>query len=492
MVKAVVGEDTRLTSIEDRLSHSAIPAEVGLVIGKLSSALDRGFVFDLIPTPSNDDEKPACSVLETRDDKKKPTKSKSQSSESSSLSIDSDWVAEHARQVSRMLLGGMKVVGIYVWASETAFKNSTMILCQAIKGVTDAIRHLDSSLDEALLIHICYSPRRWNCRTCLLSASITSSNLRPCDFKLGRVLSSLKRFRCSYSFNFRLPIYSEGESTAQTFTDILRKELAIHEKELKSAIAMVDGDLVHNDEPCNVDGEHEIELVFPFMKDIRVEASTAKNVTGILLFGGSISSYAYLNAKEPVSQAIADIRADIVRSLQSRLDIICDEAEQDLNPSDVGDNEDADEISKNSISKLMLNSSTKACNLCLPRRVLVPWLAGMYICDYLQPFESVEVVKERCIELMSMEHSSLEASKISEVETETSLLIAESMWDVISPASSASNLRLGGNMERTMREDESKRTTGDDSGNASKIPILVAIFVLLLSIILGFMLYQKD
>jgi hypothetical protein len=30
MVKAVVGEDTRLTSVEDRLSHSAIPAEVML------------------------------------------------------------------------------------------------------------------------------------------------------------------------------------------------------------------------------------------------------------------------------------------------------------------------------------------------------------------------------------------------------------------------------------------------------------------------------
>jgi len=69
------------------------------VIGKLSSVLDRGFVFDLIPTPSNDDGEPACAVLETKDDKRKPSKSKSQSSESSSLSIDSDWVAEHARQV---------------------------------------------------------------------------------------------------------------------------------------------------------------------------------------------------------------------------------------------------------------------------------------------------------------------------------------------------------------------------------------------------------
>lgn len=29
-----------------------------------------------------------------------------------------------------MLMGGVKVVGIYVWASDSSFKNSTMILCQ--------------------------------------------------------------------------------------------------------------------------------------------------------------------------------------------------------------------------------------------------------------------------------------------------------------------------------------------------------------------------
>lgn len=28
---------------------------------------------------------------------------------------------------------------------------------------------------------------------------------------------------------------------------------------------------VHNDEPCNTDSEHEIELLFPFMKDGRAE-----------------------------------------------------------------------------------------------------------------------------------------------------------------------------------------------------------------------------
>lgn len=51
-------------------------------------------------------------------------------------------------------------------------------------------------------------------------------------------------------------------------------------------------------------------------------------------------------------------QADIIRSLQSRLDIICDEAEQDLNPTDGGDNEDSDTVSKIPIAKLIFSSST--------------------------------------------------------------------------------------------------------------------------------------
>ena len=74
------------------------------MIGKLSSALDRGFVFDLVPTPFNDAGEPACSVAGTsKDENRKGTKSKPPAVDSSSLEIDKDWVAEHARQVSRSL-----------------------------------------------------------------------------------------------------------------------------------------------------------------------------------------------------------------------------------------------------------------------------------------------------------------------------------------------------------------------------------------------------
>lgn len=35
-------------------------------------------------------------------------------------------------KVSRMLVGGMKVIGVYVWVSDSAFKNSTVTLFQVI------------------------------------------------------------------------------------------------------------------------------------------------------------------------------------------------------------------------------------------------------------------------------------------------------------------------------------------------------------------------
>lgn len=80
---------------------------MGLVVGKLSPGLDRGFVYDLVPTPPTDDGRPPCSLPETvggsgRDDKKKGSKGgagRSPAEAAAPLIIDVDWVAEHARQV---------------------------------------------------------------------------------------------------------------------------------------------------------------------------------------------------------------------------------------------------------------------------------------------------------------------------------------------------------------------------------------------------------
>lgn len=488
MVKAVVGEESQLQLAEDRLSRSSEPAQVGLVIGKLNSALDRGFVFDLVPTPQNDAGQPACSVLEpAKDNKKKGSKSKSQTSDSSSnLAIDKDWVAEHARQVSRMMVGGIKVVGIYVWASEAAFKNSTMVLCQTVKGVAEAASTLEDDLDERLLIHICYSPRRWTCRNCTLSSNITSSSLRPCDFKMGRVLTSLQTFKCLYNFDLRLPIYQEKTSKSETLVDVLYNGISNYVKELRGAKAVIDGNLVVNDEACTTEGLHEVELLLPFMKDMYIEACSQKDVVGVVNFTGSLCSFSFLNSKEPISQAFADIKDDIIRSLRSRLDIICDEADEDPGPIDNGIKEAGNDLaSEKPVSQLVLHSLRKNCNLSLPRRVFVPWLAGTYICDYLQPSETLEVLKDHCVELMSMEAPN-DASKILEPEEEAIRVSTRSFWDVVLPYCSTSSSTQEKNMEITGKENSQK------TSKSPSLYFIAAVIILLLSVLVGFVFVRKS
>ncbi|XP_031377159.1 protein odr-4 homolog [Punica granatum] len=467
MVKAVVGEETQLKRVEDRLSQSSILSQVGLVIGKLSPSLDRGFVFDLVPTPPNDAGEPACSLLDPiRDDRKKGPKGKSQGgSDSSSLSVDKDWVAEHARQVSRMLVGGIKVVGVYIWVSDIAFKNSTMEICQTVKAVAEAA---PTEYNERLLIHICYSPRRWTCKNFSPSSNITSSSLRPCDFKMGKVLNSLQRFRSTYNFDIRLPVSQEIALNVRTLSNVLRRGISVIAKELKGAKALVDGNLVVADEPCTSDVFHDIELLLPFMKDACTEACVLENIVGVLKFSGSVSSFAFLTSKELISQAIADIKGDIIMSLQSRLDIICDEADADTDENESIDGVLPDKL----ISQADLQLLRKPSTLSFPQRVFAPWLAGTYICDYLQPSETLQVLKDHCAELLSVEVQT-DAFKILEPELEVSSEIAKSFWEAVTPSNSTSKSLV--------------KELSSNSTRSSSFSIIAAVIVLLLSILVGFL-----
>ncbi|CAJ1973973.1 unnamed protein product [Sphenostylis stenocarpa] len=496
MAKAVVGEETRLKLAEDRLSQSA----VGLLIGKFSSAVGRAFLFDLVPTPHNDSGEPACSLPEPDKKKGPKPKSKSEPADSSSLFIDKDWVAEHARQVSRMLVGGMKVVGLYAWVSDTAFKNSTIMLCQTVKVVADAAPVVAGDWDERLLLHICYSPRRWNCRNCSLSSNITSSSLRPCDFKTGKILTSLQTYKCMYNFNLRLPILRDSASKFQTLSDTLRHVISVHAKELSGAKALIDGKLVVESESYSSDGVHEVELLLPFLNNSSIEACSQGDVVGLLSFSGLICSFAYLNSKEPISQAVTDIKGDIIKSLQSRLDIICDEVDVDSgNNHDVG-SQASNEISvEKPVPQLVLRilrvilkrqSSAwgfclvrKGCSLPFPKRVFAPWLAGVYVCDYLQPSETVEVFKDHCMELLSMK-APTDVSTILEPEKEVLSLKTKSFWDVAVPS----------NSELRLMEDKSKRDGGGKSSSSKTVKpghinVVAAALILLLSVLVGFVLF---
>ncbi|KAG5117495.1 hypothetical protein JHK84_043608 [Glycine max] len=104
-------------------------------------------------------------------------------------------------------------------------------------------------------------------------------------------------------------------------------------------------EMVVESESYSSDGVHELELLLSFLNDSSIEACSQGDVVGILLFSGLTDSFAYLNSKEPISQAVTDKKGDIITSLQSRLYIICDEVDVDSGNKYYVQNQVSNEIS---------------------------------------------------------------------------------------------------------------------------------------------------
>uniref|UniRef100_A0A0E0EWF1 Uncharacterized protein n=1 Tax=Oryza meridionalis TaxID=40149 RepID=A0A0E0EWF1_9ORYZ len=359
MVKTVVGEEAQLKALEETLSASASPAQMGLIVGKLSASSDRALAYSLIPTPPTDSGAPACSLLRAAPN---PKAAKAASSDaSSSLDFDVDWVAEHARQVSRMLLGGMTVIGIYIWASEASFKaTSPAVLSQVLRAVSQFLDGMDNTLE----------------------------------------------------------------------------------------------------------GPHNVEFLVPFKNNLPAE----EGVAGLLLFAGSVSALAYLGPKESIAEVISDLKLDIITSLRSRLDIILDEADDDSTTNNL----------ENSLSQkatqVVFHELRVPYSFPFPRRILIPWLAGSYICDYLQQSETTEDAMERCKEVMSLE---ADMGNYSIVEPESaSAATLGSFWDVVPGALSKAPSEPG-LKEMNSGQNGSRKTHG------SSFSILMAFVVLLIAVLVG-------
>uniref|UniRef100_A0A0E0EWE4 Protein odr-4 homolog n=1 Tax=Oryza meridionalis TaxID=40149 RepID=A0A0E0EWE4_9ORYZ len=498
MVKTVVGEEAQLKALEETLSASASPAQMGLIVGKLSASSDRALAYSLIPTPPTDSGAPACSLLRAAPN---PKAAKAASSDaSSSLDFDVDWVAEHARQVSRMLLGGMTVIGIYIWASEASFKaTSPAVLSQVLRAVSQV------------------APL-WACRICDMS----SGRLRPCDFKNSKLLASLQTFRCTYNFEIRLPVVQ-----AEPFKKVISKAISHLTKQVQNAKALIDGVLFLDGMDNTLEGPHNVEFLVPFKNNLPAEVVQAEpfkkviskaishltkqvqnakalidgvlfldgmdntlegphnveflvpfknnlpaeeGVAGLLLFAGSVSALAYLGPKESIAEVISDLKLDIITSLRSRLDIILDEADDDSTTNNL----------ENSLSQkatqVVFHELRVPYSFPFPRRILIPWLAGSYICDYLQQSETTEDAMERCKEVMSLE---ADMGNYSIVEPESaSAATLGSFWDVVPGALSKAPSEPG-LKEMNSGQNGSRKTHG------SSFSILMAFVVLLIAVLVG-------
>ena len=130
----------------------APPLQIGLLVGKLEVGT-RDFVLALVPFPDWKDDEEGAGGAAARAD--------------TALDVDEDWIVEHATQVSRMLPGGVDVVGTYAFASDAAFKTASAALTSATVEIAraanavgvPATRSHHQRADHRLVLHLLHHPQ---------------------------------------------------------------------------------------------------------------------------------------------------------------------------------------------------------------------------------------------------------------------------------------------------------------------------------------------
>ncbi|KAF5841529.1 olfactory receptor 4-like-domain-containing protein [Dunaliella salina] len=128
--------------------------QVGLVVGKHNVG-SRDLLLGLIKTPAQDGQEALlASSSASSANVTAPTNSSSSSSKQGkkkgaggsggvgatpqpavNLTLDTDWVVEHAAQVSRMLPGGLAVLGLYVFCTDPSYQSLLAQLCAVLAAI---------------------------------------------------------------------------------------------------------------------------------------------------------------------------------------------------------------------------------------------------------------------------------------------------------------------------------------------------------------------
>eukprot|EP00249_Psilotum_nudum_P012216 c23656_g1_i1 orf=414-1394(+) len=254
-------------------------------------------------------------------------------------------------------------------------------------------------------------------------------SLRPCEWKLGKVVSTLHSFMCLYNFDIRVPVLS-NKPPEKGMWEVLLSAVSAEAVRLKSAQAVVDGSLVVQDKPLSAERSHEVELFVPLSCGENLEGEYVGKVAGLAILSGSVQAHAYCLPREPLSHAIEDLKGDIIKSLHSRLDILYDAADQvdkgNLQPDTAQSSETVESKPQNSFICWMENDVEHSCQL--PHRVFVPWLAGALACDHLQNGECFQDLIDRCKELLGMSMLP-DPSDVLEPEAPVNSLNQKSFWE---------------------------------------------------------------
>ncbi|XP_072940498.1 protein odr-4 homolog [Epargyreus clarus] len=399
MVRTVYSPEYCLQYLEQYASKEAFV--IGLILGQVTNAREN--VIHLARTP---EEKVSDTASDTSYVSEKPDVVRNL------LGVSEAWVADHAKHVTRMLPGGMFVQGIFITSDEDIFEDPNHF--SKIKTVLNYTHKVLSSnqymyghythSNERLILHMSTNTKVLTCKS-LEVGSTGKTAMKPVEWKFLPKPQQWQRLDCYYEFDEMYPVIvkKSGISVKHQFQQILESA----HKAIESSVMFIDGELKDGSEaleslikkkkPKNsakttqeTPKSMHVSLFVPFENSMP-ESVEYLECDGSIHFSGVVSSSIFMYPKATVSEAIAAVKQDIIRSLASRFTMHCDAL--------IDDN---------------LLPEEKVCFNEPPRRVLVP-VGSLYLCDYLFPGEAPAEALLSVRELLDLQIT--EADVVCDVET---------------------------------------------------------------------------
>lgn len=341
---------------------------------------------------------------------KKGTAAKGASSGTAvSISIRHEDITDHALQVSRMLPGGLAVLGVYLFAPDSGFSSATSTLCKTLCNVaadlaalsspssTEGSSSTASEQQELLLLHVDSASRKFSMKSCLASSGehAAVSSLKPCELKCGPSLASLVCLRSSHTFDVTLPATN---SSAQLQL-LLQAAVAQESARVSRALAVVMGSIpASSTQPLadllpasgsgvsgganSISDPVRVDLHCSPAATAAASDATAVAAAGSCRLHGTVEAVAYVHRRDTAAKALSELKQDITRSLTARMQLLENEVASAVYDAQQAKADAAAAAAAAPAHALLTEAGAgKKVSRGLPQRVLMPWesLGGIQV-----------------------------------------------------------------------------------------------------------------
>ncbi|KFU89741.1 Protein odr-4 [Chaetura pelagica] len=359
------------------LSPKSKPYVTGLLVGQCSP--QRDYVIRAVRTPPREEQREGSSAPPTL------------------ASLDEEWITTHASQVSRMLPGGLLVLGVFIIATPELLKDSQNTLRRLIFSVEKSLskrrlwKPAEEEVSDRAALQICAATKKVVCRT--YDVQDPKSSAKPADWKYQSALSaSWSALGCTVNVNIHIPLLAT--STNHDLEKNTKNGLSRWSKQIEESVFLINGQ-VKSDDTELLEGQKKlrgnIQSSTQF-SDVKVltqlsqgssqrSTATVQVCSGSINLKGSVKCRAYIHNNKPkVKEAIQALKRDIINTLSDRCEILFED--------------------------MIINEGPRKKSFgreyhVLPQRLFVP-VAGssVMLSDYKFDDEAAGEVQERFVEML--------------------------------------------------------------------------------------------